>query len=75
MKALVLACLLMVSCTTKQFVRDALTVQQMTCALLQDSYDVEAIRIACGIAEALRPYLIDLVTAKANAARIRAQTR
>jgi hypothetical protein len=67
--------ILLVGCVTKQFVRDALTVEQMTCAILQQSTDVEAVRVTCGITEALRPFLLDLLTAKANAARIRAQAR
>ena len=67
--------LLLAGCVTKQFVRDALTVEQITCALLTQATDVEEVRVACGIAEVLRPYLLDLLAAKANAARARAQAR
>jgi len=67
--------LLLIGCVTKQFVRDALTVEQITCALLTQATDVEEVRVACGIAEVLRPYLLDLLAAKANAARARAQAR
>lgn len=68
MKYLVVLSLFVCGCiTTKQIVREALTVEQITCALLAQTTDVEAIRATCGIAEILRPYLEKLVAGKAAA--------
>ncbi len=70
------AALLSSSCVTKQFVRDALTVEQITCALLTESLDVAEVKAICKITDALVPVLRNLLVGKANArARSGSQTR